>query len=230
MVAAGTGANVGLELFVVGNGRWEAQNFPNAEVPTSQIVWDWSDGLSNFTTLEQAELATNGGRTWVTETSTDLATTLFTGLAMGPSGVDGGGAVFSSSSDADEIAKAFPGQAAVTVTRMFAQLPYAALSSDLQLQSSLGAPIPQRRTAAKGVNFYCPTVTYVNCGSGTCGGDPDGGGASSDSGPSASGSSSSSGGSCTVSAAPSRTTIGWLAIVAGLAIGARVLRRLALRR
>ena len=48
MVAAGSGANVGLTLFVIGEGRWEAQNFPNDVVDPSSVSWDFAAESSNY--------------------------------------------------------------------------------------------------------------------------------------------------------------------------------------
>ncbi len=64
MVAAGTGPNVGITLFVIGEGRWEAQNFPNGEIDPNSITWDFANQSSDYSTQRQALLATNGGRTW----------------------------------------------------------------------------------------------------------------------------------------------------------------------
>ena len=36
MVASGTGAEVAITLFVIGEGRWETKNFPNGVVPQAQ--------------------------------------------------------------------------------------------------------------------------------------------------------------------------------------------------
>ena len=66
MVAAGTGANVALTLFMIGEGRWEAQSFPNAVVPTSQIDWDLAASSSTYGELRLAALAQNEGATWLT--------------------------------------------------------------------------------------------------------------------------------------------------------------------
>jgi len=66
MVAAGTGANVAITLFVIGEGIWEAQNFPNAVVNTDLLSWDFSQSASNYATLRQETLAQNEGRTWIT--------------------------------------------------------------------------------------------------------------------------------------------------------------------
>jgi hypothetical protein len=64
MVAAGTGANVDITLFVIGEGRWEAQNFPNAEVDPGSITWDFTAQGSDYGTQRQNLLIANGGRTW----------------------------------------------------------------------------------------------------------------------------------------------------------------------
>jgi hypothetical protein len=69
MVAAGVGAHVGLELFVLSEGRYHPQNFPDATIDFSQLEWDPSMQISNYTTLAQQALAANGGRGWLTETA-----------------------------------------------------------------------------------------------------------------------------------------------------------------
>lgn len=67
MVAAGVGANVGLELFVLSEGRYDTQNFPAATIDFSMLAWDPTNDVSNYTTLASAALAQNGGRGWLTE-------------------------------------------------------------------------------------------------------------------------------------------------------------------
>src|SRR6202022_1024401 len=42
MVAAGTGATVGITLWVVADGRYEPQNFQAFTILPSEITWDWS--------------------------------------------------------------------------------------------------------------------------------------------------------------------------------------------
>src|SRR5579864_6997839 len=42
MVAAGTGATVGITLWVVATGRYEPQNFTSFTIAASSLVWDWS--------------------------------------------------------------------------------------------------------------------------------------------------------------------------------------------
>jgi hypothetical protein len=65
MVAAGTGANVAITLFVIGEGRWEPKDFPSAEVAADNLTWDYTAQQSNYATLRKDALATNDGRTWI---------------------------------------------------------------------------------------------------------------------------------------------------------------------
>jgi hypothetical protein len=67
MVAAGVGANVGIELFVLSEGVYQTQNFPQASIDFSKLAWDPNADVSNYTSLESAALAANGGRSWLTE-------------------------------------------------------------------------------------------------------------------------------------------------------------------
>ena len=67
MVAAGVGANVGIELFVLGEGQYQTQNFPQVGIDFSKLAWDPNDDVSNYTTLAAAALAGSGGRGWLTE-------------------------------------------------------------------------------------------------------------------------------------------------------------------
>ncbi len=69
MVAAGIGAKVGLNLFVVTEGRVEAKNFPNATIDSAKLTWDATAGRSNYRTLLESALAAGDGRTWVTESA-----------------------------------------------------------------------------------------------------------------------------------------------------------------
>ena len=67
MVAAGIGARVGLTLYVISEGRWQPQNFPQAEVETKDILWDRTQNRSTYEPLVQALMTAGEGRTWVTE-------------------------------------------------------------------------------------------------------------------------------------------------------------------
>ena len=72
MVAAGTGATVGISLWVLGEGRYEPQNFPSFTIPTEDIAWDWSQSKSDYVDLRTAKAAAAAGRAWETESSTSL--------------------------------------------------------------------------------------------------------------------------------------------------------------
>lgn len=67
MVTAGIGANVGLTLWVISEGRWQTRNFPAAVVPLDRLAWDGVAGKSNYRELVAEALAANDGRAWVTE-------------------------------------------------------------------------------------------------------------------------------------------------------------------
>jgi Uncharacterized protein conserved in bacteria (DUF2330) len=70
MVAAGAGATVGITLWVVSEGRYEAQNFPNFTITADELIWDWTVQKSNYTTLRADKTLASGGRAWETENST----------------------------------------------------------------------------------------------------------------------------------------------------------------
>jgi hypothetical protein len=72
MVSAGVGAQVGITLYVIGEGRYEAQNFPNAVIEDSQLVWLHAQSRSNYTELSQQLMSGDSGRTWLSEFSTHV--------------------------------------------------------------------------------------------------------------------------------------------------------------
>jgi hypothetical protein len=67
MVAAGVGAKVGITLYVIGEGRYEAQNFPNAVFDDSKLLWDPQASASNYQPLSEQLMQQQNGRTWLTE-------------------------------------------------------------------------------------------------------------------------------------------------------------------
>jgi hypothetical protein len=66
MVAVGTGANVAITLYVIGEGRWEAKNFPNTQIPLDLLSWDFADNTSNYSVLRDKVLDQQGGTSWLT--------------------------------------------------------------------------------------------------------------------------------------------------------------------
>ncbi|MGH7437323.1 MAG: DUF2330 domain-containing protein [Polyangiaceae bacterium] len=70
MVAAGIGAQVGITLYVVSEGRYEAAPpFFNGTVDDSKLFWFHTQNRSNYQEQAQAIMQGNGGRTWLTEYS-----------------------------------------------------------------------------------------------------------------------------------------------------------------
>jgi hypothetical protein len=66
MVAAGTGANTAVTLFVIGEGRWEAKNFPNVLANANSIAWDFATNSSTYGQVRSELLAQQNGSTWLT--------------------------------------------------------------------------------------------------------------------------------------------------------------------
>ncbi len=72
MVAAGTGANVGITLWVVSEGRYEPQNFPSFVLKNEDLTWDWTTGTSNYKDLRAERASKDPGRTWEIESSPQI--------------------------------------------------------------------------------------------------------------------------------------------------------------
>jgi hypothetical protein len=72
MISAGTGANVGIVLWSVSEGRYEPQNFPTFSIKADELEWDWTTNTSNIAQLRSDRSA--GGRAWETESSVSFAT------------------------------------------------------------------------------------------------------------------------------------------------------------
>jgi hypothetical protein len=183
MVAAGVGANVGVTLYVIGEGRYEAQNFPNAVVDDGQLVWVHDQNRSNYQELSQ-QLMQAGGGTWLTEYA--RATSLQPSSPPSCGGVfrnSGGVTVYGGTSLADvylcsctagrnctgldDLDAALVGlhPSDTWVTRMRAVLPAGALASDLVLQASASQTEVSNQHST---NEY-DDPTYSPCGtSGGC--------------------------------------------------------------
>jgi hypothetical protein len=69
MVAAGVGPNVGIELFILSEGRYHLQNFPDATIDFTKLEWDPHNNISNYETLATAAMKASGGTAWLTESS-----------------------------------------------------------------------------------------------------------------------------------------------------------------
>ena len=72
MVAAGVGADVGLKLFIVGDGRWHAANFDDFVITAASLTWDFSVQRSDYTVQRQILSDADGGRAFALESSIDI--------------------------------------------------------------------------------------------------------------------------------------------------------------
>lgn len=182
MVGAGAGANVGITLWVVSEGRYAPQNFPFFRIADDEIAWDWSANASNYRTLRQEKSAQSGGRAWEIESSIEVAKSnlrsrLQFGTAPTSNGdpqiggylpeVDGQGKVTKSSQKLfeEDMARLLgPGSSpSVRVTRMRADLARAALDKDLLVSASPDqASLPNVRQVTRETNEpLCPV--YDGC-------------------------------------------------------------------
>ena len=73
MASVGTGAVTGITIWVVADGRYEPQNFPFFHIDDSQLVWDWSTNISNYTTLRVQKEANLKNAGWEIESSIALS-------------------------------------------------------------------------------------------------------------------------------------------------------------
>ena len=67
MVAAGVGAFVGLTLYVIGEGRYHPQNFPDATVDYGKLTWNRNTNRSNYQELTAEAMRQGTDRAWLTE-------------------------------------------------------------------------------------------------------------------------------------------------------------------
>jgi hypothetical protein len=66
MVAIGTGAETPIVLYVMSEGRYATQNFPDAKLPAQLVSWDFETSESNYADLRKEALKAEGGRAFLT--------------------------------------------------------------------------------------------------------------------------------------------------------------------
>jgi Uncharacterized protein conserved in bacteria (DUF2330) len=190
MAAIGTGATVGITIWVVSDGRYEPQNFPFYHIEDKDLVWDWKASASNYTTLRAANEGKLAGKGWELESSLDLNQQLVSnvilsgGVFYGRGGVSGGprsnagddylpipgddagsavGQTADQVRDAD-IAALFAGMSGpnVRITRMRSDISHAAMTTDFVLQASADqSELSNNRVVTQSVNETCPI--YQGC-------------------------------------------------------------------
>jgi MYXO-CTERM domain-containing protein len=185
MVAAGTGATVGISLWVLAEGRYDPQNFPFFTIDTGELVWDWTTSTTNYKDLRAQKTAAGAGRSWEIESSIalnrysfeqNLKQSSWNGKGPYPQTdeeraqqdyspvKDANGTVTKTAAqvrDAD-LATLFSGNPS-RVTRMRADLAHAALDQDLALIASQNqTPLPNVRQLTREANQpLCPV--YDGC-------------------------------------------------------------------
>jgi hypothetical protein len=91
MAAIGTGATVGISIWVVSDGRYEPQNFPFYRIEDKDLVWDFAKSLSNYTALRAQHETALGGKGWEIESSISLNEQLITSVILSGGQYYGGG-------------------------------------------------------------------------------------------------------------------------------------------
>jgi hypothetical protein len=69
LVAAGVAERVGIQLFVIGDGRWTTKSHVPFVVPRPDLVWDFAVGRSNYTKLRADRAEALGGGAFALEPS-----------------------------------------------------------------------------------------------------------------------------------------------------------------
>jgi hypothetical protein len=173
MVAAGTGAVTGITLFTLGEGRYEAANFPDFTVDPSQVIWNWDTNDSNYAALKKNGFDATNGFGWLTEAARptsgyDLTSSLQQVAQQMPelSGYGdamGNGALEECNADIDKLFGSID-MNALWITRIHGELPRAALANDLILGASSSQTQVSnyiQTTLAQGTTPPCPT--YPPC-------------------------------------------------------------------
>jgi hypothetical protein len=178
MVAAGTGATVGITLWVVSDGRYEPRNFQSFTVAASELTWNFAAGTSDYTTIRAQKEAQYGQAAWQTESSV-LVNPLniefvvlqqandYAALPAADGGSAGPGASSPGQARLDDLGALFPtGASSVRITRLSADLSHAALATDLTLEASSDQSV---LTNVYPVTNYvnapaCPPASACNCG------------------------------------------------------------------
>jgi hypothetical protein len=156
MVAAGVEGSVGLELYVLAEGRYGSGNFANAEVDRAALAYDWSTSTFNYDDLYTDALATEGGRVWVTEYA-----------ELAPSSIahyqswDETGGVHSAAEDWEVVRR---GLTSPYLTRMTSDMPAELLVEDLVLSASAGSDLGAFILVTNEINRAPDVVCSDTCG------------------------------------------------------------------
>jgi hypothetical protein len=172
MVAAGTGATVGVTVWVMADGRYEPSNMKTFTIDPSEITWDFSTNTSNYAQIRQQKEKQLNFAAWQIESSIQISPYQVEGPVMSQPAdqnypVDGdAGAGSSEQAQAADLTTMFPdGQSTdVWVTRMRSDLAHAALANDLFVQASADqTQMSNLYQVTKSVNAPSCQPTYCGC-------------------------------------------------------------------
>jgi MYXO-CTERM domain-containing protein len=186
MAAIGTGAKVGITIWVVADGRYEPQNFPFFRIEDSELVWDFKTSSSNYTTLRQQHEKALGNKGWEIESSLSVDPQLVSDAVLGGGVYNGpgfrglGGVAQTSDASQDylpvtnpdgsiaqtadqvrtqDLQTLFAGLAGPTVrfTRIRSDISHAAMTTDFVVQASRDqSELSNIRQATKAIHEVCP--------------------------------------------------------------------------
>ena len=175
MVSAGTGAIVGITLWVIADGRYEPTNFPQFTIKNQELIWDWQQSMSNFRMLRAQKEAAAKNLAWEIESTQGVSrfqienpVRSFYDPSQDYLPVTGPNPLTPTQVRDQDLAALFHGQSDLPrVTRMRSDLAHAALNQDLTLGASADqSEISNVRTVASDVNRPpCPTYPPCNPGS-----------------------------------------------------------------
>ena len=191
MVAAGTGATVGITLWVVGDGRYEPASLKSFLISPSDLTWDFSTEQSDYDTIRTQKESALNNAAWQIESSLSISPYQIENAVMysGPNDYDpvtesdagaaDGGPVVAQTADqvrSQDLSTLFAeGARTVRITRMRADLSQAALANDLVLQASMDqSTISNVYQTTKSIHApVCPPYDPSTC---TCGSSGSSGG------------------------------------------------------
>ncbi len=136
MVAAGASGEISLLVWVIGEGRYDTQNFPTRTITADDLYYDWAATPPGFNYDDVFEAKTEGGA-WVAESAFEVSPYMITNFTeYDPmTGMATRGA-------AEDWGIATAGLTSPYVTRLRTDLPVAMLDRDLEFAASTDGDVP----------------------------------------------------------------------------------------
>ncbi len=157
MVGAGVQDSVGLDLYIIGEGRYGASNFDVREIDQSRLAYDWDTRSFNYLDVFAQTLEDAGGRAWITEYAQPDAQWSYQVSSYQSYGDDG-----EISYAMADYAIAVEGLSAPYLTRLRTDLAPAFLDEDLILEASTGGDVSNYINVSRELNRpdepSCPTM------------------------------------------------------------------------